>query len=120
MAPLRDPTRAALPEAYQLNLPAELTQSRWIAGQAADYIREQRRAGQPWFAGASFVPPQHPWAVPEPYASVYDPPRCRSPAQAELQAALYRWLMTTKESWPAKPIHWRSADVLVSLRDDAY
>jgi arylsulfatase A-like enzyme len=73
LARMKDPHRTVLHEAYTLKLPYELSQSRWIAGQTADYIREQREAGQPWFAVASFVPPHHPWAVPEPYASMYDP-----------------------------------------------
>ena len=52
-------------------LPAELHYTAWTAERTNAFIEAQR--GRPWFCWSSYHDPQPPYAVPEPWASLYDP-----------------------------------------------
>jgi arylsulfatase len=70
-------------------MPEELHYNRFIADTTIDAIGRARRADTPFFIWCSFPDPHHPFAPPEPYASMYDPAECAAPEQLrEEQAAL--------------------------------
>lgn len=58
--------------AQRYRLPAEVHSSRYIGERAAQYIRSAEK-DRPFFLHVSFPDPHSPYAVPEPYASMYDP-----------------------------------------------
>jgi arylsulfatase A-like enzyme len=61
----RGATAWDIPEAYH--------HTRWIGERVAANIERSVRAGRPFFLWASFFDPHPPYAVPEPWASMYDP-----------------------------------------------
>ncbi len=52
-------------------LPAEFHYTTWTAERTNAFI--ERNAGRPWFCWSSYHDPHPPYAVPEPWASMYDP-----------------------------------------------
>ncbi len=63
-------------------LPLEHYADVYVGQQAKSYL-EQYERGQPWFCWVSFGGPHEPWDAPEPYASMYDPPKCPPPSSAQ-------------------------------------
>ncbi len=53
------------------SLPAEAHFSSWAGNEMVSFLESGPR--EPFFATVSFVDPHHPFAPPEPYASMYDP-----------------------------------------------
>ncbi len=54
-------------------LPAELHYTTWTAERTNALIEERVAAGTPFFCWSSYHDPHPPYAVPEPWASMYDP-----------------------------------------------
>lgn len=59
-------------------LPAEAHFSTWAGSETVRFLESKPR--EPFFATISFVDPHHPFAPPEPYASMYDPKDVPQPA----------------------------------------
>lgn len=59
-------------------LPAEAHFSSWAGNEMVSFLQSNPR--EPFFATISFVDPHHPFAPPEPYASMYDPLEVPQPA----------------------------------------
>ena len=59
-------------------LPAEAHFSTWAGNETVRYLEAGPR--EPFFLTTSFVDPHHPFAPPEPYASMYDPKDVPQPA----------------------------------------
>jgi arylsulfatase A-like enzyme len=55
------------------SLPPEATRTYFLAELTVEAIRRQTSADGPFFHRTDFVGPHHPYVVPEPYASMYDP-----------------------------------------------
>ncbi len=62
-----------VPGCYRWPLPPETHASRYIADRAVAALRDAAARDQPFFLHCSFPDPHHPFTVPEPYASRYDP-----------------------------------------------
>jgi len=77
--PIGEPSVA--PQCYTMAMPEELHYNRFIADTTIDAIGRAREAEQPFFVWCSFPDPHHPFAPPEPYASMYDPTDCTAPAR---------------------------------------
>lgn len=54
-------------------LPPEAHSGEYIVEQTTNYLRERAEGDQPFLLHVSFNDPHHPFTVPEPYASMYDP-----------------------------------------------
>jgi arylsulfatase A-like enzyme len=55
------------------SLPPEATRTYFLAELTVDAIERRADADGPFFHRADFLGPHHPYVVPEPYASMYDP-----------------------------------------------
>ena len=55
------------------NLPPEAHAGEYITERTNDYLRDAATHDEPFFLHVSFNDPHHPFTVPEPYASLYDP-----------------------------------------------
>ncbi|WP_162606463.1 sulfatase [Jiangella asiatica] len=60
-------------------LPADAHSGEYVVDRAAAYLEDHARDGEPFFLQVSFPDPHHPFTVPEPYASAYDPARMPVP-----------------------------------------
>lgn len=69
------PADTGAPQTWVSALPAEQHSTRWISDEFLAFLQErgQHDEPQPFFALLSFPDPHHPFAPPEPYASMYDP-----------------------------------------------
>jgi arylsulfatase len=65
-------------QVYVPRLPAEAHFSTWAGDETVRYLESRPR--EPFFLTMSFVDPHHPFAPPEPYASMYDPRDVPQPA----------------------------------------
>ena len=63
----------AIPTCLRWPLPPEVHPSRYIADRSIEYIQQARNYKEPFFLYCSFNDPHHPFTIPEPYASMYDP-----------------------------------------------
>lgn len=104
-AALRPPTGAM--QSWCSGLPVECHSSTWIGDTAAHRLRRLARDDDPFFLWVSFPDPHHPFAPPEPYASMYDPADVPPPARrtAELDD---------------KPEHFREFAAGGVMHDGAY
>ena len=64
---------------HRFRLPDELHSSRYIADRTIRLLDSARRDERPFFAHVSFPDPHHPFTVPEPWASAYDPATVPAP-----------------------------------------
>ena len=55
------------------DIPAEATRAHYMADRTIETLYEHAEHDAPFFHRLDFVGPHHPYAVPEPYASMYDP-----------------------------------------------
>lgn len=55
------------------DLPERFHHSHWVGERTCDYIRRCADRGRPFFLWSSFFDPHPPYAVPEPWHSMYDP-----------------------------------------------
>ncbi|HQY94013.1 MAG TPA: sulfatase-like hydrolase/transferase [Caldilinea sp.] len=69
-------------DALHWDLPEEFHHTHWIGERTIANIEQCVEADQPFFLWASFFDPHPPYAVPEPWASMYDP--------ADVQPGRYR------------------------------
>ena len=53
--------------------PPEVHSSQYIADKSVAYLQQAAEDDRPFFLHCSFPDPHHPFTVPEPYASMYDP-----------------------------------------------
>jgi len=60
-------------ESYTYELPAEVHSSNYIGERVVSFLRNAASEHQPFFLHVSFPDPHPPFAVPEPYASMYCP-----------------------------------------------
>ncbi len=60
-------------QAYRTPIPEELYHTSYIGNQAADWLRHQADAEQPFFLYVSFPDPHHPFNPPGKYWDMYDP-----------------------------------------------
>ena len=67
------PHNYSCPQAYRTPIPEEFYPTRYIAGQAADWITSQAGADAPFFAYVSFPDPHHPFNPPGKYWDMYHP-----------------------------------------------
>ena len=58
-------------DSYTYELPAEVHSSNYIGDRTVEFLRDC--GDDPFFLHVSFPDPHHPFTVPEPYASMYDP-----------------------------------------------
>lgn len=65
---------------YESNTPAELYPSAYVGERAMAFLDTAQQDDAPFFLVASFPDPHHPFAVPEPYYSMYDPADIPLPA----------------------------------------
>ncbi len=63
----------AIPTCLRWPFPPEAHPSRYIAERSVEYLQRAKDRGAPFFLYCSFPDPHHPFTVPEPYASMYDP-----------------------------------------------
>lgn len=76
---------------------ADETQAAFLVGEFERWVSEQRG---PWFGHLSFLAPHPPFAVPEPYCSMYDPaegPGFRRAASAAVEAQAHPYLRWVTE-----------------------
>jgi len=66
-------------DCYSYELPAEVHSSNYIGARAEAFLREAADREQPFFLQVSFPDPHHPFAVPEPHASLHNPGDMPSP-----------------------------------------
>ena len=66
-------------DALTWDLPEEFHHTQWIGERTIANIERCREAEQPFFLWASFFDPHPPYAVPEPWASMYDPEKLTLP-----------------------------------------
>ena len=64
---------------HRFRLPAELHSSHYLADRTIELLDSVRDDGRPLFAHVSFPDPHHPFTVPEPWASMYDPAEVPAP-----------------------------------------
>lgn len=62
-----------IPDCYEWPLPPELHSTPYIADRTTEFLRDAASRERPFFLHCSFPDPHHPFTVPEPYASMYDP-----------------------------------------------
>ena len=62
-----------IPDCYEWPLPPELHSTPYIADRTTEFLRDAASHERPFFLHCSFPDPHHPFTVPEPYASMYDP-----------------------------------------------
>lgn len=60
-------------EGRHWDLPEDMHYTPWIGERSRAFIDDAQKADQPFFLWASFPDPHPPYAVPEPWASMYDP-----------------------------------------------
>ena len=60
-------------DAMVWDLPEELHHSHWVGERTVAHIERCAEVGRPFFLWSSFFDPHPPYAVPEPWASMYDP-----------------------------------------------
>ena len=58
---------------HRFRLPPEVHSSQYIADRTIRLLDSAQREGRPFLAHVSFPDPHHPFTVPEPWASAYDP-----------------------------------------------
>jgi arylsulfatase A-like enzyme len=58
---------------YSWPIPEELHYNRWISDRSNAFIENQKNSNNPFFLWCSFPDPHHPYMVPEPWDSMYDP-----------------------------------------------
>jgi len=82
--PDNDPGEA--PDSWRWSIPPEHHYNHWIADRSRAFV-EDAVAGsgddEPFFLFCSFPDPHHPYAAPEPYASMYDPEDVSLPTRRE-------------------------------------
>lgn len=61
------------PQAFRTALPEELHPTSYIRNRTIDYLKDEERKNQPFFAFVSFPDPHHPFAPPGKYWDMYDP-----------------------------------------------
>ncbi|AGB14757.1 arylsulfatase A family protein [Halovivax ruber XH-70] len=61
-------------------VPVEATRAHFLADRTIEAIGAHSDAGRPFFHRADFYGPHHPYVIPEPYASMYDPADVSLPA----------------------------------------
>ena len=59
--------------AAKAEIPPEATRAHYMATRTIETLREHGASEAPFFHRLDFVGPHHPYTVPEPYASMYDP-----------------------------------------------
>ena len=64
---------------HRFRLPPELHSSHYLADRTIELLDSVRDDGRPLFAHVSFPDPHHPFTVPEPWASAYDPAAVPAP-----------------------------------------
>lgn len=84
--PANEPGEA--PESWRWALPAEHHYNHWITKRAREFLDDavspdMTSDDQPFFVFCSFPDPHHPYAAPEPYASMYDPASVLLPTRRE-------------------------------------
>jgi arylsulfatase A-like enzyme len=60
-------------DAWTIALPGEFHYNTYIADHTAQFLRQRGKDKKPFFLWASFPDPHHPYAAPEPYASLVNP-----------------------------------------------
>ena len=77
-------------QTYTMALPAELHYNNWIADRTIAFLDQAAapaREGQPFMVWCSFPDPHHPFAAPEPWASMYDRARIPLPRRRDGELA---------------------------------
>lgn len=69
----------AVPSCYRWPLPAEVHSTWYITDRAIDTVRRFAVGNDPFLLHCSFPDPHHPFTVPEPYASRFDPDAMPNP-----------------------------------------
>ena len=64
---------------HRFRLPAEVHSSRYIADRTIEMLDSACHDGRPFFTHVSFPDPHHPFTIPEPWASAYDPAAVPAP-----------------------------------------
>ncbi|USZ69923.1 sulfatase-like hydrolase/transferase (plasmid) [Halorussus salilacus] len=59
--------------AAKTTMPKEATRTYYLAERTVERIRDGESLDEPFFHRTDFVGPHHPYTVPDPYASMYDP-----------------------------------------------
>jgi arylsulfatase A-like enzyme len=80
-----------VPACYRWPLPPEVHSSQYIADRSVEYLKGVAERDEPFFLCCSFPDPHHPFTVPEPYASIFDPsdmPAPRPPLTESLDPPL--------------------------------
>ena len=70
-------------EAYQWDMPLDLTNSMWTAERVVEFLQENSKIDQPFFLGIGFEDPHHPHCLPAEYAIHIDPDRIPEPAYVD-------------------------------------
>lgn len=85
MAPDRARWRSPAPHTWAMDIPAELHHTAWVAERACAFLEEAARGAcqRPFFLWCSFPDPHCPYAVPEPWASMYRPEEMPPPNRVE-------------------------------------
>lgn len=68
-----------VPCCYRWPLPPQVHSSQYIAGRSVAYLHAAAASGEPFFLHCSFPDPHHPFTVPEPYQSMFDPAAMPAP-----------------------------------------
>jgi uncharacterized sulfatase len=69
----QQPTGTSEPQHGAWNIPEEYHYNTWIAERTNARLERHAESDEPFFTWASFFDPHPPYAVPEPWASMYDP-----------------------------------------------
>lgn len=67
-------------QAWRTRVPEECSTTRWITDEAIARLRDNARAGQPFFMQASFPDPHHPFTPPGRFWGMYSPDEVDLPA----------------------------------------
>jgi len=75
-----EPSPIGSPLCGTARYPAGAHSSHWLGEIGSEHLSERARDGRPFFTWVSFPDPHHPFILPEPYASMYDPADVVMPA----------------------------------------
>jgi len=72
-----------MPQSFDWAFPEELHYNRWIADRTRNQLNALADTENPFFMFCSFPDPHHPWGVPEPWGSMYDPAEVAMPVRRD-------------------------------------
>lgn len=87
--------RTGLSECYKMAIPEELHYNRYISNKTIEFLEDSKEEDKPFFLWCSFPDPHHPFGVPDPWYSMYDPvdiplPKARCEEELDKLPPFYR------------------------------